>query len=292
VECPFQLAVISDELSQDFGRACETASKTMRLGWIELRGMWNKNLTDLDSAEVAEARRILEKNRLRVTDIATPLFKVDWPGAPPAKTNVPRDEFHAEFDYNQQDELLDRCIELARVFQTDRIRCFDFWRLDDQKPYRTAMNDKLRAAAVRCAKSDKLLLLENEVACNTSTGEEAGAVLAAIPNDSFMLNWDPGNAVAAGSTPYPNGYNLLPKHRIGHCHCKGVTRNTGGTYAWAPVGTGVIDWVGQFRAFTRDGYHHALSLETEWRGAGSPEASTLISMKGLRGALQAANLLC
>ena len=27
------------------------------------------------------------------------------------------------------------------------------------------------------------------------TGEEAAAVLHAIPNKNFMLNWDPGNAV-------------------------------------------------------------------------------------------------
>ena len=39
-----------------------------------------------------------------------------------------------------------------------------------------------------------------------------------------MLNWDPGNAAAAGEIPYPDGYNLLPKDRIGHCHCKDVVK--------------------------------------------------------------------
>jgi len=32
--------------------------------WIELRGMWNKNLLKLDAKEIEEARRILEKNKL------------------------------------------------------------------------------------------------------------------------------------------------------------------------------------------------------------------------------------
>ena len=50
--------------------------------WIELRAMWNKNILNLDAKEIAEARSILEKYQLRVTDIASPLFKVDWPGAP------------------------------------------------------------------------------------------------------------------------------------------------------------------------------------------------------------------
>ncbi len=31
------------------------------------------------------SRQILEKYKLRVTDIASPLFKVHWPGAPHVK---------------------------------------------------------------------------------------------------------------------------------------------------------------------------------------------------------------
>src|SRR5579859_6241279 len=76
---PFRIAVINDELGQDFGRACEVIAHEFGLEWIELRGMWNKNLLKLDAAEVGEARRVLEKYKLRVTDIASPLFKVDWP---------------------------------------------------------------------------------------------------------------------------------------------------------------------------------------------------------------------
>jgi sugar phosphate isomerase/epimerase len=138
-----------------------------------------------------------------------------------------------------------------------------------------------------------ILLLENEMSCNTATGEEAAATLAAIPNKNFMLNWDPGNAgTFPGNTPYPNGYDLLPKDRIGHCHCKDVKRTADGKFEWEPVGGGIIDWVGQFKALQRDGYHHAVSLETHWRGAGTPEASTRISMKGLKDNLKKAGIQC
>src|SRR5438876_11085847 len=91
---PFRVAVINDEISQDFGHACEVASKEFGMEWIELRGMWNKNLLKLDAKEIEEARRILEKNKLRVTDIASPLFKVDWPGAPKSKYSPKRDQFN------------------------------------------------------------------------------------------------------------------------------------------------------------------------------------------------------
>ncbi len=291
-QCPFRLAVINDEITQDFEQACRIASTDFGLHWIELRGMWNKNITELNPKEIGEARRILDEHKLRVTDIASPLFKTDWPGAPRSDQSEKRDQFHADFDAKAQDKLLETCISLAKSFNTDRIRCFDFWRLADQKPYREAINAKLRQAAERCAKSNMILLLENEMSCNTATGEESAAVLKAIPNENFMLNWDPGNAAAIGSTPYPNGYDLLPKHRIGHCHTKDVTRGAGAKYAWAPVGAGVIDWVGQFKALQHDGYHYAVSLETHWRGAGTPEASTRISMDGLKKTLLKAGITC
>jgi L-ribulose-5-phosphate 3-epimerase len=290
--CPFRLAVINDELTQDFEKACQIAAVDFGLRWIELRSMWDKNVTALDAKEIDDARKILRKYKLRVTDIAAPLFKTDWPGAPRSPQSEKRDQFHADFDAKAQDKLLEHCISLCQSFETDRIRCFDYWRLDDQKPYRAAINAKLREAAERCAKANLILILENEMACNTATGEESAAVLKAVPNKNFMLNWDPGNAAAIGSKPYPSGYDLLPKERIGHCHCKDVVSKPDHKYDWAPVGAGIVDWVGQFQAFQRDGFHFAVSLETHWRGAGTPEASTRISMDGLKKSLARAGIPC
>ena len=290
--CPFHLSVINDEISQDFEHACHVAAVDFGLHWIELRAMWNKNVTELNPKEIAESQKILAKYKLRVTDIASPLYKSYWPGAPRTDQSESHGEFHANFDSSAQDKLLEHCISLTKSFQTDRIRCFDFWRLPDQKPYRAAINKKLQETAARCAKDNIVLLLENEMECNTATGAEAAAVLHAIPNHNFMLNWDPGNAAAVYSKPYPDGYDLLPKHRIGHCHCKDVVYKPDHKYAWAPVGSGVVDWVGQLRALKRDGFHYALSLETHWRGAGTAEASTRISMAGLKKALGQAGIAC
>ena len=290
VKSPFRIAVINDEIAQDFGHACEVASQKLGMRWIELRSLWDKNVLRLDSHQIAEAGRILKENNLRVTDIASPLFKVDWPGAPISKFSPKRDQFNADFTFDQQGEVLDRSIELAKTFGTDRVRCFDFWRLDDQKPYRAAINERLRAAADKAGKKGVILVLENEAACNTATGAEAAEVLGAVRSPHFMLNWDPGNAAAHGENPYPDGYNLLPKDRIGHCHCKDMLRKVDG-YDWAAMGRGIIDWVGQFKALKRDGYHRAVSLETHWRGAGTPEASTIESWKGMRDELQKAGAL-
>jgi L-ribulose-5-phosphate 3-epimerase len=292
MKSPFRIAVINDEITQDFGRACEVASKEFGMDWIELRGMWNKNLLKLDAKEIEEARRILEKYKLRVTDIASPLFKVDWPGAPQSKFSPKRDKFNADFTFEQQDEVLERSIELAKAFKTDRVRCFDFWRLDDQMPHRATMNEKLRDATEKAGRKDVILVLENEPSCNTATAAEAAKVLAAISSPKLMLNWDPGNAAEHDEKPYPDGYNLLPKDRIGHCHCKdAVKKPDGKTYGWAVMGQGIIDWVGQFKALKRDGYHFAVSLETHWRGTGTPEESTRQSWTGMKKELQEAGAI-
>jgi L-ribulose-5-phosphate 3-epimerase len=286
MKSPFRIAVINDELGQDFGRACEVASLEFGLEWIELRGMWNKNILKLDATEIAEARRILEKYRLRVTDIGSPLFKVDWPGAPKSKFSPKSAQFNADFTFDQQGEVLERSVALAKAFSTDRIRCFDFWRLEDPAPYRVAINAKLQEAAATVSKQGIFLVLENEFACNTATGGEAAQTLAAVQSPSFMVNWDPGNAAARGEIPYPHGYSLLPKNRIGHCHCKDIKAIAKDTDSkepgWAAMGAGVIDWVGQFAALKRDGYHYAVSLETHWRGGGTPEESSRQSWAGMK----------
>ncbi|HUA13945.1 MAG TPA: sugar phosphate isomerase/epimerase family protein [Verrucomicrobiae bacterium] len=286
---PFRISVINDEISQDFGHACEVASREFGMGWIELRSMWKKNIVNLDEKEVAEARRILQKFELKVTDIASPLFKVDWPGAPKSKFGS-EGGFQADFTYQQQDEVLERALEMAKAFQTDRVRCFDFWRLENQEPYRAAINERLLQAAEKTGSKGMMLIVENEPSCNTATGAEAAKLLEAVKSPHLMLNWDPGNAATLGETPYPDGYRMLPKERIGHCHCKDAVKK-GNKYDWAPMGGGIVDWAGQFRALKRDGYTFAVSLETHWRGGGSAEQSSRKSWAGMKQLLQEAGAL-
>ena len=103
---------------------------------MEIRSAWKKNIMNFDAHDISEVLTVVKKNNLQVTDIGSPLFKVDWPDAPKSKF-AEKDQFNANFTYAQQDEILDRCIELAKKLSTDRIRCFDFWRLDDPAPHRS-----------------------------------------------------------------------------------------------------------------------------------------------------------
>jgi len=278
----FNLSVLTDEISQDFGHACEVASREFGMGQVDLREVGGKNLMKWDAAQIAEVQRVLERFKLRVACLATPIFKVDWPGAPRSPFSPKRDEFGADFTFADQQGLLEHAFDLAKTFGTDRIRIFDFWRLEDQKPHRAAIDDTVRAAAAKAAKRGLTLVLENEYACNTATGAEAGRLLSAIPDKALEITWDPGNAQFRDETPFPGGYEKIAKGRIGHIHCKDAARGADGKWVWMAMGRGVIDWAGQFRALKNDGYKRAVTLETHWRGAGTPEESTRQSFAGMK----------
>jgi hypothetical protein len=108
----------------------------------------------------------------------------------------------AEVAFKHQDELLERSISLAKQFNTGKVRCFDFWRLDDVAPYRAAIDEKLRSAAEIAGKQDILLVLENEFECNTATGREAARTLNAVRRrTSRSTGTRPTPSCAANSTP-------------------------------------------------------------------------------------------
>ena len=287
----FKLSVITDEISQDLGHALEIANKEFGLSYVELRGLWKKNIINLDENETGEVRRLLQKFDLQVTDIASPLFKTDWPGAPSSKYSPKAPQFGADYSFAQQGEVLERSIAIAKALGTERVRCFDFWRLDDPKPFREAMDSKLRDTAVQVAPKKITLLLENEFACNTATGAEAARTLQAVQSPNFKLNWDPGNAAYRGEIAFPDGFAKIPKERMGHMHCKDVARKADGTFEWAAMGRGIIDYVGQFRALVQAGYSGTMSLETHWRGAGSEEESSRQSLAGMKEQLSKAGAL-
>jgi sugar phosphate isomerase/epimerase len=282
----FKVGVITDEISQDFDHACAVASKEFGMQWVELRAMWKKSLLALTDAELVETQRILSKYNLQVTDIASPLFKAYWPGAPKSSEG-PKGGNGGGDVLKEQDEVLEKSIALAKQFKTNKVRCFDFWRIEDVKPYRDAIDRKLAEAADKCAKHGVLLVVENEPACNTATGREAARLLAAVKSPHLALNWDPGNAVMRGEfDAYPVAWRMLPKERIHHCHVKNAVKGSDGKVVWSPTGEGIIDWTAQFRDLAKVGYRDAVSLETHWHGGGTPEQSTRVSWSGMKKALQ------
>jgi L-ribulose-5-phosphate 3-epimerase len=268
----WHLGIITDEISQKLEDALDFIS-SYHLPGCELREFWGRNIMNTSAADLDHARRLISEHSLRVSDIASPIFKWNLPQMP--AHDEPRDNFGAAFTDRDADKLLHQAFELAHSFGTSKVRIFSYWRVPEPEKAYPYVRDRLAQAAELAGRNDILLVLENEHTCNAGTGREAGKLIAEINSPHLKVNWDPGNAAMLGETPYPDGYHAV-RGLMGHLHIKDVRKDAAGKLHWAPVGGGFIDWRGQFKALQRDGYNDTMSLETHYR---RPDGNTLESTR-------------
>ena len=276
----FKLGIITDELTNQLDQALDFIS-SYDLHWCELREIWANNIMNSPQEDLDRAKKLLDRHKIQVSEIASPIFKWNLPQMP-AKANEKRDEFKASFVEADSDKLLEKGFRLARFFGTHKLRIFSYWRVEDPDKAYPYYRDRLAKAAQLAAKNDIVLTVENEYACNVGTGKELGRLLKDVNSPNLRGNWDPGNAVMLGEVPFPDGYNAV-RGLFPHMHVKDARKNPQtGKIQWAPVGGGVIDFKGQFQALHRDKYEGTMSLETHYRRPdGNKIESTRESLEGL-----------
>jgi sugar phosphate isomerase/epimerase len=83
-----------------------------------------------------------------------------------------------------------------------------------------------------------------------------------INHPALAINWDPGNAFFAGEDPFPAGYQEA-RGLVKNVHFKDAFRNADGCLVYTEIGQ--IDWAGQIRALSDDGYTGFVAIETHLR---------------------------
>jgi L-ribulose-5-phosphate 3-epimerase len=283
----FKLGVITDEITQDFEQALLWA-KGFGLEWVELRFIWNKYVTEFSADDVKRAKELLAKHTMKVSVLDSAYFKTPLPGTESKFADAKADPLQS--DFAQQNGILERAIARAKDFGTDKVRIFSFLRVPEPKTVFDRVAKELERTAGIAQREGVRVVLENEFTCNVATGEESAAALKAVKSPALGLNWDPGNAYDAGETPFPNGYQALDKTRMWHMHLKDAAPGAKpGESKWMPIGSGKIDFVGQFRALIQNGYDGTMSLETHYLNAAkNKEQSSRESMEGLLKVIQEA----
>jgi len=276
----FKLGVITDEVTQNFEQALLWV-KSFDLDRVELRFVWDKYVTDFTADDVKRAKDLLAKHGMKVSVLDSPYFKTLLPGTESKFAEGKPDPLQSGF--SQQNAILERAIARAKDFGTDKVRIFSFLRVAQPKTVFDRVAKELERTAGIAQREGVRLVLENESSCNVATGAEGAALLNAVQSLALGMNWDPGNAYDAGETPFPNGYDLLDKKRIWHMHLKDAAPGAkAGTSRWMPIGSGKIDYVGQFRALIKNDYEGTMSLETHYLNAAkNKEESSRESMEGL-----------
>jgi sugar phosphate isomerase/epimerase len=272
------VGIITDELTQDLGQALEFIS-SYGLRWCELREVWGKNVIGLSQPDLDRAKNLLAQKGVRVSGIASPIFKWNLPAMPAAAGSR---DFETAYTEEDADALLEKVFRIADFFGTRHVRIFSYWRLAAPERAFPMIRDRLSKAAQLAAKNGIVLLLENEHACNIGTGRELGRLLREVNSPNLRGIWDPGNALVLGETPFPNGYEEV-KGLFPHMHIKDARTNVRtGKLEWVPVGGGAIDFKGQFQALREEGYSGTMSLETHYRRPdGDKVESTRESLEGL-----------
>jgi L-ribulose-5-phosphate 3-epimerase len=275
------IAAITDEFAPDLAAALD-AMKPIGMEAAELRMIGTKNIMDLDEDELKVVKRLLDSRGFRVISIASPLLKCVYPGVE-VDTRWQQDAFAAKHSFEDQRGLLEHALLVAKYFSAQIIRVFSYWRTVEPERVFELVCEAMWRMAERAAREGVIIGLENEHACNISTGAQAARVLEAVNHPNLKLVWDPANAMVSGEVPFPDGYSIIPKDRIVHVHAKDCHMD-GHKPVWGPLGTRSVDWKGQIAALLADEYQGYLSLETHWPGPGGDKlAGSTICGWNLRG---------
>jgi sugar phosphate isomerase/epimerase len=197
---------------------------------------------------------------LKVSFLNTSLMKFTWPGSEAVRKRQETTEARtlrlaneaAKFERRMED--LRKAVNAAHILGTDKIRVFTGMRVADPRAMMPRIADVLGVMAFAAEKEEVQLLVENEGACNVATSAELTELLKLLPSKAIGINWDPQNVRAHNEVAYPEGYNLLPKQRIGNVQIKGK--------GVMPDSDQKLDWKAIMAAMDRDGYKGKFGLET------------------------------
>jgi len=262
----FRIAAITDEFVPDITQSV-ASMKEIGMTGAELRMVFGRNIIDLTDGELDRAKRICVDAGMEIISIASPLLKCVLPGAPEVDSRFQQDIFAAKHNFEDQPRLTARAFEIAHRLGARIVRVFSYWRSVEPEKCFDGVVAALRSLAVKAAKEDLIVGLENEHACNIATASETARVLEAIDHPNLKVVWDPANCYVSGENPFPEGYGKLPISRIVHVHAKDC-HVEGHKPIFGPLGEGGIDWKGQIAALAHDGYKGWMSLETHWPGPG------------------------
>jgi L-ribulose-5-phosphate 3-epimerase len=274
-----RLSVLTDEVSANFVEALDWA---VRNGFkhVEVRMVDGANVSNLSDADVDRAKKEIDRRGLRVSAIASPLFKCALDPARPVESG---DLFgNKEEDLPTHMKKLPRAIAIAKKLGTKNIRIFSFWREKDPARYMAEIVDHLKKAAAVAEKEGVLLLQENENACNGGYAEEVAEIVRRVNSPAMRVLWDPGNENYGGRSCYPEGYEKV-KGLFAHVHLKDSVTGADGKAACVPIGQGGTPLRDQIRALEKDGYAGLYTLETRYTPpGGTPMQGTEQTLAGLK----------
>ena len=221
-----KLGVITDGISREFEHALSVMNET-GLKYAELQYLWEKEVGDLNDAEIAKAQSLLKAHEMKVSCIS----RHNFAGMLVGDTEV------GDGNYNRHMEGLQRCIDMALELGTNVVRIMSFRREmilfgssgADYWVTSTGAWDKL----LKLLESPVKLAEEKNINLVLETGNNAMVpsawlgkkLIDDIGSDRLRILWDPANSLYANEPTYPDGWEALKDGYIGHFHIKDAKVN-------------------------------------------------------------------
>ena len=255
-----RISAITDEIARSPATAIEFARK-YDLQWLELRAVPGVK-TYYSTMSVEDLRphaAEFKQAGVKISFLNSGMLKFGLPGTEQARRRTETPEArerriaHDAVQFERRIEDLNIAIRAAHTLGVSKVRVFAFMRVEQPATLYPRLADIIGEMTKVAEKEGIELLLENEGSCNIATSEELAAFLKLVPSKALGINWDPLNGTALKEIPFPDGYRLLPKKRIGNVQIKGRSILD---YPQK------LDWAAIFRTLEKDGYRGQVGLET------------------------------
>ncbi|MBZ0255561.1 Gfo/Idh/MocA family oxidoreductase [bacterium] len=198
-----KLSGFGDEIHENFEIQLREMRK-MDINFIALRNLWGTNVLDLNRRQKKDARDLLRKYGMGVSEIGSPLGKV-------LITSSWKKEWARYM----------KAVEMAKYFNCPRIRIFSFYFPKGREPeeFRSAVIKRLREMADYAEENDIMLLHENESNIYGDTGLRCKDLAESVNSPNFKLIFDPANYVFCGTKAFSQWFDMQKEH-VTHLHIK------------------------------------------------------------------------
>mgnify|MGYP001241259007 FL=1 len=221
-----KLGVITDGISREFEHALTVMNET-GLKYAELQYLWDKEVGDLNDAEITKAQSLIKSYEMQVSCVS----RHNFAGMLVGDTEV------GDENYNRHMDGLQRCIDMALELDTNVVRIMSFRREmilfgsmgADHWVTSTGAWDKLLKLLelpVKLAEEKNInLVLETGNNAMVPSAWLGKKLINDIGSDCLRILWDPANSLYANEPTYPDGWEALKDGYIGHFHIKDAKVN-------------------------------------------------------------------
>ena len=196
-----KLSGFADEISDNFTEQLE-GLKSNGIEYIEVRGVNGKSISVLNNEELSEAKKLLDKYKIRVSSIGSPIGKIKITD-----------------DFEEHRKVFDNVLKAADMLETKYIRIFSFFIPDNKYgEYRSEVMHRLEVLLETANKRNLVLCHENERDIYGESPEMCLDIMQYFKGGMKFI-FDPANFIVGGFDTYPEAYNSLSGY-IEYMHIK------------------------------------------------------------------------